>query len=94
MLTFILRGGPELGQLGGVRPVGLRLQTKNWAICPWLHSSSGSRTPKNDDIMFIGAGEGVSNDDFDCIWINCTNARKCDVCGGVNDGGKDKVCGE
>jgi hypothetical protein len=61
--TFVFRGGPELGQLGSVRPIKVRLQMKGWAVRPWLCRSSGRGAPKNEDIVFsgVGAREGVSN---------------------------------
>ncbi len=94
--TFVFRGGPELGQLGCVCPIRLKLQMKDWAICPWLDSSSARGAPKDENITFshVGARVGISNDDFRCVWIHCTNTSKGDVGGRINDGGKDKVCGE
>jgi hypothetical protein len=93
--TFVFRGGPELGQLGSVRPIELGLQMKGWAIHPWLRRSSRG-APKNEDAIFsrIGAREGISNDDFDGIWINCTETRKGDVGGRIDDGSEDKVRSE
>jgi hypothetical protein len=67
---------------------------KSWAIHPWFSSSSGHRAPKNKDIMFgrVKAREGISNDDFGSIWIDCTETSKGDVGGRVNDRREDKVC--
>jgi hypothetical protein len=94
--TFVFRGGPELGQFGGVRPIELGLQMKGRAIHPRLSISSGRRAPKNKNIVFgrVGAREGISNDDFGCIWINCTETSKGDIVGRIDDGREDKVCGE
>jgi hypothetical protein len=68
----------------------------NWAVHPWLNRSSGCRAPKNEDIVIghVDIGDGISNDDFGRVWVNCTNARKGDVGGGINDGCEDKVCRE
>jgi len=94
--TLVFRGGPELGQLGGVRPIKLRLQMKCWAIRPWLDDRSGRGTPKNEDIMFcrVGARQGISDDHFDRIWINCSKTGKDDICGRIDDGCEEKICGE
>jgi hypothetical protein len=61
---------------------------EGWAVHPWLSSSSGRGAPKNKDIMFgrVGDREGISNDDFDCVWINCTETSKGDVGRRVDDG--------
>jgi hypothetical protein len=69
---------------------------KGWAIHPWLSRCSSRGAPKNEDIMFgrVGAREGISNDDFDGIWINCTKTGKGDVGGRIDDGREDKVRSE
>ena len=94
--TFVFRGGPELGQFGSVRPIELGLQMDSWAVRPRLSSSGGRRAPKNKNVVFgrVGAREGISNDDFGCIWINCTETSEGDVGGRIDDGREDKVCGE
>jgi hypothetical protein len=94
--TFVFRGGPELGQLGSVRPIKVRLQMKGWAVRPWLCRSSGRGAPKNEDIVFggVGAREGVSNGYFGRIWIDCSKTSKSDVDGRVDDGCEDKIYGE
>ena len=94
--TFVLSGGPEAGKLGYVCPIRLRLEVNDWAVRPWLDSSGGRRTPKNEDITFghVGIRDGISNDDFGRVWVNRTNTREGDVGGGINDGCEDKVCGE
>jgi len=68
----------------------------DWAIRPWLDSSSGRQTPKNEDITFghVGIRDGISNEDFGRVWVNRTNASKGDVGGRIHDGCEDKVCGE
>ena len=68
----------------------------DWAIRPWLDSSSGRWTPKNEDIIFgrIGIEVGVSNDNFGSVWINCTNTSKGDLGGRIDHGSEDKICGE
>jgi hypothetical protein len=68
----------------------------NGAIRPWLDSSSGRRAPKNENVVFcrIGIQDGIPNDDFGGVWINCTNTSKNDVGGRIDDGREDKVCGE
>jgi hypothetical protein len=67
-----------------------------WAVRPRLSSSSGGRAPKNKNVVFgrVGAREGISNDDFGCIWINCTETSEGDVGGRIDDGREDEVCGE
>ena len=94
--TFVFRGGPEAGKPGCVCPIRLGLEVNDRAIRPWLDSSSGRRTPKNEDITFghVGIRDGISNDDFGRVWVNCANTRKGDVGGGINHGCEDKVCGE
>ena len=95
--TFVFRGGPELGQLGSVRPIKVRLQMKGWAVRPWLCRSSGSGAPKNDDIVFSGVGaarEGISDGYLGGIWINSSKTGKSDVVGRIDHGREDKVCGE
>ena len=66
------------------------------AIRPRLSRSSGRGAPKNKHVVFgrVGAREGISNDDFGCIWINCTETSKGDIGGRIDDGREDKVCGE
>ena len=68
----------------------------DWAIRPWLDSSSGRRTPKDEDITFghVVIRDGISNDDFGRVGIDCTNTSEGDVGGGINEGREDKVCGE
>jgi hypothetical protein len=94
--TFVFCGRPELGQLGGVCPIELRIETKGGTIYPWLGSRRSCGTPKNQDITFgrVGVRKWIADDDFDTIWINCADSSKCDVGGRIDNRREDEVCGE
>ena len=94
--TFVFRGGPEFGQLGSVRPIRFRAQMKDGTVLPLIFRSGGNGTPLNAHMVFHGASfeKGITNEDLDRIWVNCTDASKGDVGSGVEDRSKDKVCGQ
>lgn len=99
--TFVFCGGPELGQLGGVRPIKVRLQVNGWAVRPWLSYSSSSSSsrrgaPKNKDIVFGGVvtKEWISDGYFGRIWVDRSKTSKSDVDGRIDDGREYEIGGE
>ena len=95
-LTFVFRGGPELGQLGIVCPIKLWAQMKNRTVLPSFIRRGGNGTPLNAHMVFRYAifEKGITNDDLDRIWVNCTDASKGDIGSGVENRSKDKVCSQ
>jgi hypothetical protein len=94
--TFVFRGGPELGQLGIVRPIKFWTQMKDRTVLPLIIRRGGNGTPLNAHMVFRYAifEKRITNDDLDRIWVNCTDASKGDVGSGVENRGEDKVCSQ
>jgi hypothetical protein len=65
-------------------------------VLPSIIRDGGNGTPLNAHMVFRGTSfeEGVTNYDLDRVWVNCTDACKCDVGGGIEDRGEDKICSQ
>ena len=69
---------------------------KNGTVLPSIIRHGANGTPLNAHMVFRSTSfeEGVTNDDLYRVWVNCTEASKCDVGSRVEDRGKDKICGQ